>query len=98
MITGSFYVGSDISVTLDTGIVLTDALSVSVEAKFQDGSTETYTGEVVDFTKVKVTVPAEDNTQPGSILFQAHAELDDPGTAIGETEQVVVLDAFAPPP
>ncbi len=97
MITGSFYINTDVLVTLDTGSIMTDASAVSILVKFQDGSEDEYDGEVVDFTKIQATIPKEDNTQPGQILLQASATFTESGTAIGETEEIVILNSFAPP-
>ncbi len=95
MIQGKFFINTDVAVTLDTGSILTDASEVNILVKFQNGTVKTYEGEVVDFTKITSSIPAEDNIQPGTVSMQAQAEFDDSGVAQGETEQLVILDSFA---
>ena len=95
MIPGSFYKGSDLPITLDTGQILTGA-TVSINAKFQDGSVHSYSGTVLNFTQVLATIPAADNIQPGQINLQANVVWPDTTVAIGETEIIVILNSFAP--
>ncbi len=95
MIQGVFYKGSDIDIEAETGIDLTGA-TVSILAKFPDGSTQEYTGEIKDFSTISATLEAADNTMVGEIFIQAKVVKDEK-TAFGLADSLIILNNFVVP-
>ena len=95
MINGVFYKGADLAVELETDIQLTGG-TVSILVKLADGTMEEYTGEIVRFSTIAATIPAEDNTQAGEIFLQAKAVIAGK-TSIGTTESAIIFDNFVVP-
>ena len=83
------------AIVLDTGQSLAGAVSVGIEARKPNGSTEvSWSGAVVESTKVQFVTLAGTLDQAGEWLLQAKVVLAS-GTWLGETARLTVYRPFA---
>lgn len=98
MIAGNYYVGADLTITLETGVDLSTKTDLKINVKFPDGTTlEAYTATVVDFSRARATIPLADNDQPGELILQVQATTPEFGVELSSTENIYVLQSYAPP-
>ncbi len=95
VIQGSYYINTDLTVVLDTTVILTGNSSLNLLVLFPDGTIKSYAGTVSNYTKCQATIPADDNNQSGALMLQVHVTLSSAALE-SETCQLNVLQSFAP--